>query len=193
MCTLEEFALETIKHDAVLFVIGGHQSGRTTLIRRILTHHSAITHGVYLHEYKDDVLRILYEEQDTLRKLHPYNNIQRQAYLVLDNCMIDNTWTQKPLVRNAFSFNRSLGLLVIVATDVTKARAIPPVLKGEIDWICLFYEPDMVKRRQLYDRFIGDLCIFEQFCTWMDLYTLNYGCLMIDMVHDIITWMRIDI
>ena len=191
MTTLEEFSLETIKHDAVLLIIGGHQSGRTTLIRRILTHHSAIVRGTYLHEYTDEALRTLYEEQDTLRKLHSYDSLQRRAYLVLDNCMADNTWTQNRFIRTAFSFNRSMGLLFLLSTDVVKARAIPPVLKGEVDWICLFHEPDMTKRRQLHDRFIGDLCSFEQFCEWMDLYTLNYGCLVIDMVHDIVTWMRV--
>ena len=180
--SLETLSLDEIKHDASLFIIGGNKSGRTTLIRRILTHHSDITRGIYLNEYSDDALRILYEQQDALRKNNAYDSIERRAYLVLDNCMKDNTWPQNRLIRNAFSFNRSMGLLFIQSTDIAKARAIPPVLKAEVDWICLLNEPDMSKRRHIYDRFIHGLCSFEQFCTWMDFYTVNYGCLVINIV-----------
>jgi len=177
MMSLETLSLDEIKHDASVFIIGGNKSGRTTLIHRILTHHSDITRGTYLNEYSDDALRILYKQQDSLRY-----SIERRAYLILDNCMEDNTWPQNRLIRNAFSFNRSMGLLFMQSTDIAKARAIPPVLKAELDWICLLNEPDMTKRRHLFDRFIDGLCSFEQFCVWMDSYTVNYGSLIIDSI-----------
>jgi HEPN domain-containing protein len=71
--------------------------------------------------------------------------------------------------------------------DTVKARAMTPIMREEIDWIFIFAEPSREKRQHLYDRFIPDRYPFDAFCEYMDIYTKKDGCLVVDMLKDIIT------
>jgi hypothetical protein len=137
--------------------------------------------------YSDIELRDLISTQMILSSTHLYNDNLRRSYLVLENCLEDNTWTQNKLIRSIFSQNRTLGLLFIVSTDTVKARAITPIMREEIDWIFIFAEPSREKRRHLYDRFIPSRYAFDAFCEYMDTYTKNDGCLVVDLIKELIT------
>lgn len=177
--------IDDIQLDAVVLVTGGDATIRTNCISSILSR--KLNRGIRMTTYSESELRNLINTQMILSSTHPYNDNLRRSYLALENCLEDNTWIQNRLIRSIFSQNRTLGLLFIVSTDTAKARAITPIMRGKIDWIFIFAEPSREKRQHLYDRFIPDRYPFDAFCEYMDTYTKNDGCLVVDMLKDIIT------
>ena len=177
--------IDDIQLDAVVLVTGGDTAIRTNCISSILSR--KLNRGIRMTTYSESELRDLISTQMILSSTHPYNDNLRRSYLVLESCFEDNTWIQNRLIRSFFSHNRTLGLLFIVSTDTVKARAITPIMRGEIDWIFIFAEPSREKRRHLYDRFIPVRYSFDAFCEFMDTYTKNDGCLVVDLIKEIIT------
>ena len=177
--------IDDIQLDAVILITGGDAVIRTNFISSALSR--KLSRGVRMTTYSENDLRDMISTQIILSRTHPYNDDLRRSYLVLENCFEDNTWTQNKLIRSIFSQNRTLGLLFIVSTDTVKARAITPIMRKEIDWIFIFAEPNREKRRHLYDRFVPDRYSFDAFCEYLDTYTKNDGCLVVDIMKDIIT------
>jgi len=173
------FDLNSIQNDSVILIIGCPKSGRTTLLNTIIKQ-SSITNGTILQTLETTELQTILFKQIAHSAQCPYDSLERRAYLALDNCFEDNTWIQNRLVRSLFSQNRTMGFLFVVTTDSVKARAIPPVMRGEIDYVVLFNEPAIEKRRTLYECFLHSICTFEQLCEWMDTYCTDYGCLVLD-------------
>ena len=158
--------MESIQHDATVLVLGNPEQS-SQFIHSLLAN-TPVNKGTIIKTFDNNKLREIIQQQTITVKQYAYNSLERRSYLVLDHCFEDNTWTQNRLIRMLFSHNRSMGFLFVVATDIVKARAIPPVMRGELDWIVIFGESNREKRLHVYERFLHSFCTFIEFCESMD-------------------------
>ena len=89
---------------------------------------------------------------------------------------------------------RHFGLLCILALQYV--MGIPPVLRGQVDYVFILRENQVSARRRIYEQFAGIFPSFELFCQIMDQCTENYECLVIhngsktNKIEDCVFWYK---
>ena len=123
-------------------------------------------------------------------------NIDPRAFLILDDCLYDNSWQKDKNVRSCFMNGRHYKLMFILTMQF--ALGIPPNLRTNIDYVFILRENIWSNRKRLYDHYAGMFPTFEMFCETMDQCTENYECLVIDntsksnKIEDQVYWYRAD-
>ena len=134
--SLKKFDINEIKHDKVVVFIGKRDTGKSFLVRDLLFHHNSIPVGqvisgteaanefyssivpkVFIHgEYKAEIIsNILKRQKLAIEKMKTNKNIDPRAFLILDDCLYDNTWIKNPDVRSVFMNGRHYKLLFILS------------------------------------------------------------------------------
>lgn len=147
---------------------------------------------MFIHnEYNDEIIQkvLLRQEKALARKkqlekekqglLHvntKSNDIS--AFLILDDCLYDSSWTKSKFVRSIFLNGRHFKMLFIITMQY--ALGIPPNLRTNIDYVFILRENIVQNRRRLYECYAGMFPTFEVFCAVMDQCTENYECLVIN-------------
>ena len=196
---LSRFNINDIKDDKVVVLIGKRETGKSYLCKDILYHHSNIPVGqvisgteaanefyskmvpkLFIHEeYQAPIIQnILKRQRMMLDKWKANNSIDPRAFLVLDDCLYDNTWTKDKNVRSLFMNGRHFKILFIITMQY--ALGIPPNLRTNIDYIFILRENYMSNRKRLYEHYAGMFPNFEMFCQVMDQCTENFECLVIN-------------
>jgi hypothetical protein len=73
---------------------------------------------------------------------------------------------------------------------------IPPILRGNVDYVFILRENMVSNRRRIYEQFAGIFPTFEFFCQIMDQCTENYECLVIhngsksNKLEDCVFWYK---
>ena len=80
-------------------------------------------------------------------KVNP--TIDPRAFLVLDDCLYDNSWTKDKNVRSLFMNGRHFKILFIITMQY--ALGIPPNLRTNIDYIFILRENYVSNRKILYE------------------------------------------
>jgi hypothetical protein len=197
--SLKKFDINEIKHDKVVVFIGKRDTGKSFLVRDLLFHHNSIPVGqvisgteaanefyssivpkVFIHgEYKAEIIsNILKRQKLAIEKMKQNNNIDPRAFLILDDCLYDNTWIKNPDVRSLFMNGRHYKLLFILTMQY--ALGIPPNLRTNIDYVFILRENYISNRKRLFEHYAGMFPSFEMFCQVMDQCTENYECLVIN-------------
>ena len=197
--SLKKFDINDIKHDKVVVFIGKRDTGKSFLVRDLLFHHNSIPVGqvisgteaanefyssivpkVFIHgEYKAEIIsNILKRQKLAIEKMKQNNNIDPRAFLILDDCLYDNTWIKNPDVRSLFMNGRHYKLLFILTMQY--ALGIPPNLRTNIDYVFILRENYISNRKRLFEHYAGMFPSFEMFCQVMDQCTENYECLVIN-------------
>jgi hypothetical protein len=197
--SLKKFDINEIKHDKVVVFIGKRDTGKSFLVRDLLFHHNSIPVGqvisgteaanefyssivpkVFIHgEYKAEIIsNILKRQKLAIEKMKQNNNIDPRAFLILDDCLYDNTWIKNPDVRSVFMNGRHYKLLFILTMQY--ALGIPPNLRTNIDYVFILRENYVSNRKRLFEHYAGMFPSFEMFCQVMDQCTENYECLVIN-------------
>jgi hypothetical protein len=197
--SLKKFEFNEIKHDKVVVFIGKRDTGKSFLVRDLLYNHSNIPVGqvisgteaanefyssiipkIFIHgEYKAEIIaNILKRQKLAIEKLKHNNNIDPRAFLILDDCLYDNTWIKNPDVRTLFMNGRHYKILFILTMQY--ALGIPPNLRTNIDYVFILRENYVSNRKRLYEHYAGMFPSFEMFCQVMDQCTENYECLVIN-------------
>lgn len=192
---LKKLELCTLPDDALILCVG---KGATILLQDILCHKPHIQRGTTLSvPYDSEALKRVLRDQEELHKENhrrlPETRLDRRAYVVMDNIMCDTQWLQDAHIRGLFMQNRSYGLLVLMALQ--HMYAIPPVLRGCIDYLFLFAD---VKGRlsRLYDQFGSIFPSFDVFNAILDEHTRDGGCVVIHyrtpstVLEDCVFWYR---
>ena len=104
-------------------------------------------------------------------------NIDPRAFLILDDCLYDNTWQKDKNIRHCFMNGRHYKLMFILTMQF--ALGIPPNLRTNIDFVFILRENYITNRKKLYEHYAGMFPSFEIFCQVMDQCTENYECLVI--------------
>ena len=195
---ISKFDMSQLSDDKVVVLIGKRETGKSFLCKDILFHHQGIPVGqvisgteaansfygkmvpkLFIHdEYQPQIIQNILKRQRMMidqRKENP--TIDPRAFLVLDDCLYDSTWTKDKNVRSLFMNGRHFKILFMITMQY--ALGIPPNLRTNIDYIFILRENYVSNRKRLYEHYAGMFPNFEMFCQVMDQCTENYECLVI--------------
>ena len=197
---LKKFDMSQISDDKVVVLIGKRDTGKSFLCRDILFHHKDIPVGqvisgteganqfyqqiipkLFIHgEFTPDIVSNMLKRQKLM--IDKINGGDRgtdpRAFLILDDCLYDNTWAKDKNMRSVFMNGRHYKLLFLLTMQY--ALGIPPNLRTNIDYVFILRENYVSNRKRLYEHYAGMFPTFEMFCQVMDQCTENYECLVIN-------------
>jgi hypothetical protein len=197
---LKKFNMEDIKHDKVVVLIGKRDTGKSFLCKDILYHHQNIPVGqvisgteganqfyskivpkLFIHgEFDTQIVQNMIKRQKIL--IDKINNgddsIDPRSFLILDDCLYDNSWAKDKYMRSVFMNGRHYKILFLLTMQF--ALGIPPNLRTNIDYVFILRENYVSNRKRLYEHYAGMFPSFEMFCQIMDQCTENYECLVIN-------------
>ena len=201
---LKKFDMNEIKDDKVVVLIGKRDTGKSFLCRDILFRHRGIPVGqvisgteganqfyskmvpkLFIHdEFKADIVEnILKRQKIMIEKINQAGggadqSIDPRAFLILDDCLYDNSWAKDKNMRSVFMNGRHFKLLFLLTMQY--ALGIPPNMRTNIDYVFILRENYVSNRKRLYEHYAGMFPTFEMFCQVMDQCTENYECLVIN-------------
>ena len=204
---IRRFDMSSITDDKVIVLIGKRDTGKSFLCRDILYRHKDIPVGqvisgteaangfyskmvpeIFIHdEFKPSVVEnMLKRQQLMIKKMNGQDGggggggglIDPRAFLILDDCLYDNSWAKDKNMRSVFMNGRHYKLLFLLTMQY--ALGIPPNLRTNIDYVFILRENYVSNRKRLYEHYAGMFPTFEMFCQVMDQCTENYECLVIN-------------
>jgi len=196
---LRKFDMNDIKDDKVVVLIGKRDTGKSFLCKDILYRHKDIPVGqvisgteganqfyskivpkLFIHgEYSPPVIHNMIKRQKMmLTKINEGEQVDPRAFLILDDCLYDNSWTKDSNMRSIFMNGRHYKLLFLLTMQY--ALGIPPNLRTNIDYVFILRENYVSNRKRLYEHYAGMFPTFEMFNQVMDQCTENYECLVIN-------------
>jgi hypothetical protein len=202
---LRKFDMSKIKHDKVVVLIGKRETGKSFLVKDLLWHNQGLPCGtvisgteganqfysrmvppLFVHdEYSPLVIANVLKRQKLMAKKiakdlgeRGTTSVDPRNFLILDDCLYDNSWIRDKNVRYLFMNGRHVHTMFIITMQY--ALGIPPNLRTNIDYVFILRENIMNNRRKLYEQYAGMFPDFDSFCQVMNQCTENYECLVID-------------
>ena len=189
----------------VVVLIGKRDTGKSYLVRDLLWYQQDIPIGtvisgteegngfygkmvprLFIHnEYNSAIIENVLKRQRTVLKqvkkeLDTYKrtNIDPRAFVILDDCLYDATWSRDKLMRLLFMNGRHWKVMLVITMQYP--LGIPPTLRTNIDYVFILRENYIANRKRIYENYAGMFPTFEAFCQVMDQCTENYECLVIN-------------
>jgi len=215
---LKKFDINRIQDDSVIVLIGKRNTGKSYLTKNILHNNQAIPVGtvisgteganqfysaivppIFIHEEYTPIIisNVLKRQKIVIKKINQgQQQIDPRGFLILDDCLFDNTWQKDKNIRACFMNGRHYKLLFILTMQFS--LGIPPNLRTNVDYVFILRENIWSNRKRLYDHYAGMFPTFEMFCETMDQCTENYECLVIDntsksnRIEDQVYWYKAD-
>jgi hypothetical protein len=205
----------------VIVLIGRRDTGKSFLVRDLLYYHQDIPIGtvisgteagngfysshvpkLFIHdEYNTAIIENILKRQKLVLKqikkemlAYKKSTIDSRAFVILDDCLYDNTWTKDKMMRLLFMNGRHWKIMLIITMQYP--LGIPPNLRTNIDYVFILREPYLANRKRIYENYAGMFPTFESFCQVMDQCTENFECLVINnnsksnKLHDQIFWYK---
>ena len=188
----------------VIVLIGRRDTGKSFLVRDLLYYHQDIPIGtvisgteagngfygklvpkLFIHdEYNTAIIENILKRQKIVMKqikkekeVYGRSNIDGRAFVILDDCLYDNTWSRDKLMRLLFMNGRHWKIMLVITMQYP--LGVPPNLRTNIDYTFILREPYINNRKRIYENFAGMFTTFESFCQVMDQCTENYECLVV--------------
>ena len=207
----------------VVVLIGKRDTGKSFLVRDLLFYHQDIPIGtvisgteegngfyekvvpkLFVHnEYNTAIIENILKRQRTVLKqikkemeTYKRSTIDPRAFVILDDCLYDNTWARDKLMRLLFMNGRHWKVMLIITMQYP--LGIPPTLRTNIDYVFILRENYIANRKRIYENYAGMFPTFESFCQVMDQCTENYECLVINnnsksnKLQDQVFWYKAD-
>ena len=200
---LKKFDMKSIKSDKVVVFIGKRETGKSFLVKDCLWHHKDLPVGtvisgteganqfysktvppIFIHEeYTPEIIHNFVKRQKKLVKKKvggdpEYQDVDSRAFILLDDCLYDNSWVKDKNVRALFMNGRHLHAFFIITMQFS--LGIPPNLRGNVDYVFILREPLYNNRKRLFEHYCGMFPSFDFFCNVMDQCTENFECLVIN-------------
>ena len=202
---LKKFDMSNIEDDKVIVLIGKRETGKSFLVKDLLYYHQDIPVGsvisgtegansfyskimpsIFIHsEFSDDVIANYLKRQKKIVKHFNENknafgksSVDPRAFMILDDCLYDPSWTKNKDVRSMFMNGRHYKSMFIITMQY--ALGIPPNLRTNIDYVFILRENIHANRKRLYEQYAGMFPSLEIFNQVMDQCTENYECLVIN-------------
>ncbi len=196
---LKKFDMNQIKDDKVVVLIGKRETGKSFLCKDLLHQHKDIPCGqvisateaangyykkmvppIFIHdEYKPEIIaNVLKRQRMMIDKINANVTVDPRLFLLLDDCIYDQSWVKDKNVRSLFMNGRHFKILFIITMQY--ALGIPPNLRTNVDFVFILRENFVNNRKRLYDHYAGMFPSFEMFCQVMDQCTENFECLVIN-------------
>jgi hypothetical protein len=189
----------------VVVLIGKRDTGKSFLVRDLLYYQQGIPIGTVIsgteegngfyakmvpklfvhHEYNTAIIENILKRQRTVLKqikkemeTYKRTNIDPRAFVILDDCLYDSTWTRDKMMRLLFMNGRHWKVMLVITMQYP--LGIPPALRTNIDYVFILRENYIANRKRIYENYAGMFPTFEAFCQVMDQCTENYECLVIN-------------
>lgn len=189
----------------VIVLIGKRDTGKTFLVRDLLYYKQDIPIGtvisgteegngfysklvpkLFIHnEYNTAIIENILKRQRTVLKqikkeieTYKRSTIDPRAFVILDDCLYDNTWARDKMMRLLFMNGRHWKIMLVITMQYP--LGIPPTLRTNIDYVFILRENYIANRKRIYENYAGMFPTFEAFCQVMDACTENYECLVIN-------------
>lgn len=197
--------MDMIPDGSVVVMIGKRNTGKSVLVKDLLYHKQDIPVGtvisgteganhfyksivppIFIHyEYRPAIINNFLKRQkrivDQMEKekdTQGYSNIDPRAFLVMDDCLYDNSWTKNPDIRALFMNGRHHKALFLLTMQYP--LGILPNLRTNIDFVFILREPNISNRKRIYEHYAGMFPSFELFLQVMNQCTEDYECLVIN-------------
>jgi hypothetical protein len=207
----------------VIVLIGRRDTGKSFLVRDLLYYHQDIPIGtvisgteegngfygkmvpkLFIHnEYNTAIIEnILKRQRGVLKQIKKEietfkrSTIDPRTFVILDDCLYDNTWSRDKMMRLLFMNGRHWKVMLLITMQYP--LGIPPTLRTNIDYVFILREPYIANRKRIYDNYAGMFPTFESFCQVMDQCTENFECLVINnnsksnKLQDQVFWYKAD-
>ena len=207
----------------VIVLIGRRDTGKSFLVRDLLYYQQDIPIGtvisgteegngfygkhvpkLFIHnEYNTAIIEKIMQRQRTVLKqirketeMYKRSTIDPRAFVILDDCLYDNSWARDKMMRLLFMNGRHWKIMLIITMQYP--LGIPPNLRTNIDYVFILREPYITNRKRIYENYAGMFPTFESFCQVMDQCTENFECLVINnnaksnKLNDQIFWYKAD-
>ena len=150
----------------VIVLIGRRDTGKSFLVKDLLYHHQDIPIGtvisgteagngyyskmvprLFIHdEYNSAIIEnILKRQKMVIKQIKKENeaygrcNIDGRAFVILDDCLYDNTWARDKLMRLLFMNGRHWKIMLVITMQYP--LGVPPNLRTNIDYTFILSEP----------------------------------------------------
>lgn len=220
---IKRFDMKKIPQDAVVIFIGRRRTGKSTLVRDLLFHHQDMPLGtvisgteesnsfygkmippLFIHnEFTPLVLDNFVKRQKMIMgkiqtdlKAQVRSKLDPRSFMILDDCMYDDSWTHDKNIRYLFMNGRWLKAFFIITMQYP--LGIQPALRTNVDYVFILREPYLNNRKRIFDNYASAFPSFEFFCQIMDQCTQNYECIVIDntsqsaKLEDCVFWYKAD-
>jgi hypothetical protein len=207
----------------VIVLVGKRDTGKTFLIRDLLYHHQDIPIGtvisgteagngfyskivpkLFIHEeYNSTIIENVLRRQKLILKqvnkeIESYkrSTTDPRTFVILDDCLYDNTWSRDKLMRLLFLNGRHWKVMLVISMQYP--LGIPPLLRTNIDFVFILRENILNNRKRIWENYASMFPTLESFCSVMDQTTENYECLVINNnaksnnIQDQIFWYKAD-
>lgn len=207
----------------VIVLIGRRDTGKSFLVRDLLFYHQDIPIGtvisgteegngfygrmvprLFIHnEYNTAIIEnILRRQKGVLKQIKKEmdqfkrSTIDPRTFVILDDCLYDNTWAKDKMMRLLFMNGRHWKVMLLITMQYP--LGIPPTLRTNIDYVFILREPYIANRKRIYENYAGMFPTFESFCQVMDQCTENFECLVINnnaksnKLQDQVFWYKAD-
>lgn len=199
-----EFKSSEAKGPIIVF-IGKRGTGKSYLVRDLLFYHqdipigtvisgteenndfySSIVPRLFIHnEYNSAIVENILKRQRQIFKqiksdmaTYHRTEIDPRAFVVMDDCLYDDSWARDKLMRLLFMNGRHWKIMLVITMQYP--LGIPPALRTNVDYTFILRENIMNNRKRIYENYAGMFPTFEAFCQVMDQCTENYECLVIN-------------
>ena len=209
----------------VIVLIGRRDTGKSFLVKDLLYYHQDIPVGtvisgteagngfygsvvpkLFIHdEYNTAIIQNILKRQKVVLKeikkeIEMYkrrtSKIDPRAFVILDDCLYDNSWSRDKMMRLLFMNGRHWKIMLVITMQYP--LGIPPNLRTNIDYVFILREPYINNKKRIWENYAGMFPTFESFCQVMDQCTENYECLVINnnaksnKLEDQIFWYKAD-
>lgn len=207
----------------VIVLIGRRDTGKSFLVRDLLYYHQDIPIGtvisgteegngfygkmvpkLFIHnEYNIAIIEnILKRQRGVLKEIkkemesYKRSSIDPRTFVILDDCLYDNTWSRDKMMRLLFMNGRHWKVMLLITMQYP--LGIPPTLRTNIDYVFILREPYIANRKRIYENYAGMFPTLESFCQVMDQCTENFECLVINnnaksnKLQDQVFWYKAD-
>ena len=207
----------------VVVLIGKRDTGKSFLVRDLLYYQQDIPIGtvisgteegngfynkmvprLFIHnEYNTAIIENILKRQKTVLKqvkkemeAYKRSTIDPRAFVILDDCLYDNTWARDKMMRLLFMNGRHWKIMLVITMQYP--LGIPPTLRTNIDYVFILRENYIANRKRIYENYAGMFPTFESFCQVMDQCTENYECLVVNnnsksnKLNDQVFWYKAD-
>jgi|TARA_B110000093_G_C12930023_1_gene393073 hypothetical protein len=189
----------------VIVLLGRRDTGKSFLIRDLLYYHQDIPIGtvmsgteagngfyaehvpkLFIHHEFSTVLveNVLRRQKQVLKQVNKeikqYNKtkIDPRAFVIMDDCLYDSTWTRDKMMRLLFMNGRHWKIMLIITMQYP--LGIPPNLRTNIDYVFILRDSYLSNRKRIWENYASMFPTLEAFCGVMDQTTENYECLVIN-------------
>lgn len=213
---IKKFRIDSMSPDSVVVFVGKRGSGKSWLVREVLYRlKEKFPIGIvispterYNKFFRPHVPSILIHDRVTpdllssfmkrqgkmMDRLNNGEDINPNAFLVLDDCLFDRKWHNSEQIREILMNGRHINVMLMITCQY--AVGLPPATRQNADYVVIYSSNTPVDRKRLFDQYGSNVKSFAEWNAIMDQCTDGNHCIIIDnktksnKLEDTIFWYK---